>query len=193
MAPAKPYAIVSPPFWDNEEVWILGGGPSANTFDFQRIRRCHRIVSVNGWKASACGGRLPAIFSLDNHWIRRHRTALWHYRGEKYFALPLETWPECGGIRNAVYLQWSHADGLSDQPDTICCGCNSGYGAINLAYLKHAKVIHLVGFDMDPNDKEEFRTWAPLFRNMLPQLNARGTQVLNHNPDSFIDAFQRVP
>lgn len=131
-------------------------------------------------------------FSLDSYWVRRHRNLLESFPREKYVALPLETFPECGGISGVQYLQWGHCDGLSEDPAILNTGCNTGYAAINLAYLKQASVIHLVGYDMQPSDNERFEWWAPLFRNMLPQLAARNVAVLNHNLKSYIDAFPRV-
>lgn len=189
MAPSSNYGIVSPPYWD--EVVIVAGGPTAHSFDFSAVRG--RVLAVND--AILLLDHLKtavAVFSLDHRWIRRHRDFLCRFEGEKYLALPLETWPDCGGIPGATYLQWSHADGLSEDPGFICTGYNSGYGAINLCTLKGARIIHLVGYDMDPASGEKFNHWIPRFRTMLPQLREKGIMVLNHNPSSFIDAFPKV-
>jgi hypothetical protein len=114
------------------------------------------------------------------------------FTGEKYLAVPLETWPECGGVPGAVYLRRSHEAGLSNDPGALCTGGNSGYAAINLAYLKGAETIHLVGYDMDPKMDDKYRQWIPRFRTMLPQLRRKDVTVLNHNKNSFIDAFPFV-
>jgi len=176
--------------WD--EVWIVAGGQSARAFDSLRLRG-QNVLAVNDaiFLRSIVGASTVTLFSLDNNWIRRHREFASFFPGEKYFALPLETWPDCGGIPGATYLQWSHDPGLSDDLAFISTGGNSGHGAINLAYHKRAKVIHLVGYDMDLPD-EKFAQWAPRFRNTLPQLRARGACVLNHNMKSAIDAYEKV-
>jgi hypothetical protein len=179
--------VSSPPYWD--EVVIVAGGPSARSFDFSTVRG-KALLAVNDSILLLDHLKTAvAVFSLDHRWIRRHRDFLSRFEGERYLALPLETWPDCGGIPGTTYLQWSHADGLSEDPGFICTGCNSGYGAINLAFLKGARSIFLVGYDMDPTGKPIFSRWAPLFRNMLPQLKARGVRVVNLNPQSYIDAF----
>jgi hypothetical protein len=178
------------------ETWIIGGGPSARAFDLGSLRG-QNILAVNdsidlllNSLHNTCHGDFaPPLFSLDNRWIQRRREFLAAYPGDKYLAVPLDTWPECGGIPGATYLRWSHADGLSEDLEVVCTGCNSGYAAINLAYLKGAQLIHLFGYDMDPKDNDAYEYWASLFRNMLPQLNARGIQVINHNPRSFVTAF----
>lgn len=175
-------------------------GPSARALDLATLRG-EQLLLVNDAALrhssfAACAHATPtpaaALFSLDNQWVRRRRHFLESWAGEKHVALPLESWPECAGIAGVNYLGWSHADGLSDEPDVICTGGNSGYGAINLAYLKGAREIYLLGYDMDAREDEKYIYWAPRFRTMLPQLKARGVRVVNLNPDSHIDAFPRV-
>jgi hypothetical protein len=176
------------------ETWIIGGGPSAGSFDLESLRG-KNILAVNDSidrLLSLVPPELPPVFSLDNRWIRRRLDFLASYSGEKYLAVPLDTWPDCGGIPDATYLRWSHADGLSEDPEVVCTGCNSGYAAVNLAYLKGAQEIHLVGYDMDPKDNDAYEYWASLFHTMLPKLNARGVRVTNHNPRSFVTAFPKA-
>lgn len=183
---------VSPRLW--RETWILGGGPSVASTDLAAIASSgFTILAVND-SIDRISGFLPAerlavVFSMDANWVRRRRSFLQDYRGEKYIALPLETFPECSNIPGVEYLTWAcRSTGLSEDSRALH-GCNSGYAAINLAYLHGATTIHLVGYDMDPADKTEFKFWAPMFRSMLPQLQSCGATVLNHNPHSYIDAF----
>lgn len=190
------YGSAWPPCWTGSPVWIVGGGASAQRFDFSRIARNHRILAVNDSvhrfsSAQLRDPRTVACCSIDNAWVRRHRLLLAEFPGEKYVAVPLETWPDCAGIPGVTYLRRTHATGLSDDPAYLC-GTNSGYAAINLAYLKGAQDIHLIGFDMDPLGNDIYRWWAPLFRDMLPQLDRRGVRVCNHNRHSAIDAFPKV-
>lgn len=187
---ANEYGRVQPPTWD--EAWIVAGGRSALNFDLSRLNG-KRVVAVND--ALFRVGRFPALqvtsFSCDNNWIREHRRFLTRSRCEKYLAVPLETWPDCGGIDGVTYLRWSHADGLSNDPTAVCTGGNSGYAAINLAWLKGAATIHLLGYDMNPADNAYYAEWALRFHTMLPQLARRGVKVVNHNHESFIDTFPK--
>ena len=91
------------------------------------------------------------------------------------------------------YSLWGYGKGLSNDPEHIKTGCNSGYAALNLAYLKGSQEIHLIGYDMNPADNDQYQFWAPLFLDTVEQFKVRGTKVLNHNPSSSIDAFPRVP
>lgn len=191
MVEARPlYGTVSAPWWS--EVWIVGGGHSARGFDLASLRGKTVLAINESVKRLGFVGVAAAFFSLDNNWIRANYDFLEYFEEEKYLALPLETWPDLDGISNAVYLKWSHGDGLSEYPDTVCCGGNSGYAAVNVAYLKGAKKIHLIGYDLDPEVNDQHQYWSPRFKSMLCQLDRAGVSVLNHNPNSFIDAFPKT-
>ncbi len=180
-----------------EEVWIVGGGRSADDFLNWRNLEGARVLAVNDrcFPASVIYG--SCFFSVDNVWVRRNKSFLSQFReeAETYLALPQETWPDVAGIPGVKYLRPAFEDGLSIDPCVLRVGGNSGYGALNLAVLKGAKRINLIGFDMDPGDPvngEFYRQWAPRFRTMLPQLKNLGVTVLNRSVDSHIDAFSKV-
>ena len=189
------YGAVSKPRWETDVV-IIGGGPSATDFDADFLRGKH-ILAVNDAAAqlpssASLGQTAVSFFSLDSEWVRGHRDFLSEFMEEKFVALPLETFPECGGIPGVTYLKWGNEEGLSDDPAVINTGGNSGYGALNLAYLKGARRIFLVGFDMDPETDDKYVQWIPRFRAAAAQLRARGVEVWNMSPQSHVDAFPRV-
>ncbi len=179
--------------FDWSEVWIVGNGPSGARL-LPIVPTGASVLCIND--AVFHVGRLNkhnvAFFTLDKDWVRSHKDFLAVARIEKHIALPLETWPDCAGIPGMKYYGWSHEEGLSDDPKVIATGQNSGYGAINLCYLQGTKVIHLIGYDMDPAHNHDYQFWAPFFRHSLPQLAARGMRVWNHNPASHVDAFPFV-
>lgn len=191
------YGIVSGPSWD--EVLIVGGGLSAREFDFSYISPELRLLAVNDAifllldsSDCDCPTPAPAVFSLDPGWLCRRRDFLSHYQGEKYCAVPLETFPEVLGIRGMTYLHLDTDNGLNEDPRTLNAGGNSGYAALNLAYLKKAKKIYLIGYDMYPQDNDRYEFWMPRFRSMVDQFQQMGIAVLNLNPRSYIDAFPKV-
>jgi hypothetical protein len=171
-------------------VWIIGGGKSREAFDLSLLRG-DRVIAING--AVDFYPRADTVFSIDANWIYKNRSFLERFSGEKYVALPADYTPDSiASIPGVVYYGWSHADGLSDDPKILCVGCNSGYAAINLAYLKGSREIHLIGYDMNPGDLESYAYWAPRFSQMIPQLKAKDVRVYNHNPDSYISSFEKV-
>lgn len=174
--------------FDWREVWIIGNGPSAPRL-LPTIPDGACVLCLND--AVFHVGRLNrhrvAFFSLDKDWVRLHKDFLSVARIEKHIALPLSTWPDCANIPGVKYYEWSHTEGLSDDPYIIATGQNSGFGALNLCYLKESRIIHLIGYDM--NEPYMAAHWAPFFSHALPQLEARGVKVINHNRDSRVVAF----
>lgn len=170
-------------FWDR--VWIIGNGPSSLTFDRNRLEGQSVLVINRGCYVYPAN----AFFSLDRNFVTHHARSIEEFHGEKHIALPNPR-PD---IKGAQWYDWGHGNGLSENPHVINTGCNSGYAAIGLCYLRGSKEIHLVGYDMDSKDHSQFQFWVKAFNTMIPQLNTRGIKVLNHNPKSFITAFERVP
>ncbi len=185
------YGIVSTPWWS--EVWIVACGPSARLFDLDRLKG-KTVLAINSayYLFSLLQLRMADVttFSADPDWTRDHRDLLRYRKAERFVSLALDTHPDLADIPGVTYLKRSHLDGLSEHPGHLCMGGNSGYAAINLAYLKRATEIHLVGYDMAGNPK--FAQWIPRFRTMLPQLEAAGVRVINHNSNSAIDAFDKA-
>jgi len=174
--------------FDWREVWICGGGPSAARL-LPSVPDGASVLAINDavFHIRRLGRFGVAFFTLDKDWVRANRGWLARFPGERHVALPLDTWPDCGGIPGVTYHGWSHAEGLSDDPAVVATGQNSGYGAINLCALKGSKVIHLIGYDMDTDYMRRY--WAPFFAHALPQLDAAGVSVWNHNRDSQVKAF----
>jgi hypothetical protein len=98
-------------------------------------------------------------------------------------------------------------DGLSDDPEMICTGSNSGHQIVNIAYLAGAKRIALVGYDAkDGTDSRRHffgdhpdKTTAPYahmiaaFRVVAKILELKQVEIYNVTPDSAVDAFPRAP
>ena len=95
--------------------------------------------------------------------------------------------------------------GLCLDGSRIHQGSNSGYQAINFAVLRGAARILLLGYDMrlgeggkrhwfgdhpgGLNKASAYGQWIPLFRSMIPHLEAAGVEVLNCTPGSALEAF----
>lgn len=193
------YGAVSSPLWDDRPVAIVGGGPSLIGFDFRRLRPRYRILAVNDALLS-----LPitpdAVFSLDNNWARHRCAEMTMFRGEKFLAVQEEYWPYVD--QSATLLRRVRRPGLSvDQGSIHICG-TSGYGALNLAYLKRAREILLLGFDMAGSGHWHpepgwggaiaFEDWAAAFDDAAAQLSAEGVRVRNASPRSKILAFEKI-
>ena len=87
----------------------------------------------------------------------------------------------------------------------INTGGNSGYQAVNLAFLFGGSPIYLLGYDMKPADNgalhwhpdhadrnpgpNQLQCWAQTFGGMAPDLDAAGVSVVNCTPGSAITCF----
>ena len=98
---------------------------------------------------------------------------------------------------------------LSSRPTILAHGTNSGYQAINLAFLKGVSKIVLLGFDMNTVGGTHWHEVHPgqdpvafdlhLTEVMLPQftylayaLTFNAVEVINANPKSSIECWQKM-
>lgn len=194
---------VKSPSWAGKNVFIVGGGPSLKEFDFDSIRGIGITLGVNN---SAFAASTDALFSLDSIWCEKMADHCLEFQGEAWCAVK----PSFKHWRPGVnYIERIRGDGLSDDPRRVM-GLTSGHGAINLAYHQGAKSIYLLGFDMKVGGHQEhhwhagyawnhfateklYAQWARSFEKMLPQLENRGIQVINLNPESQIQCFPKCP
>ena len=149
--------------WTN--IWVVGNGPSAQDIPVSFWKDKNVLVINNALFRVPNAG---ALFSLDVNWIRKHRTAIFRFPGEKYLSLPNPNQDGCMDLPGVKYSLWGYGKGLSNDPEHIKTGCNSGYAALNLAYLKGSQEIHLIGYDMNPADNDQYQFWAPLFLVLTP-------------------------
>jgi len=111
------------------------------------------------------------------------------------------------GPCNTIHLQKRPQPALSENPQAINTVGSSGYAGLNLAYLKRAKKITLLGYDYGllqgrhhyhnryPWHKPgtgQWARWAAGYESALPQLKSAGIEVINANPQSAITAFPKL-
>lgn len=195
------FGRVDPPWWDDRPVALIGTGPSLKGFDFVQFEEtaCHLVAVKNAMFD------LPytdAIFGLDFQWVKKHNSILEQLAADhrQVYLSVMEP-----SVKGAIHLRFRQTQegGLSDDPGVIECGFNSGYGALNLAYLKGARQIVLFGYDYRgghycPERYPEYRpheaweSWGAHFSTTLEQLERRRIEVVCASPDSAITCFRRV-
>lgn len=196
------YGTVCAPLWHDRPVFIVGGGPSLAGFDFGRIAGRGRILAVN--ESLVCllsvGHKPDAVFSLDQNWARHRCSQMSTFHGEKFLAVPDFYWPYVD--QSAIMLRRLRRPGLSEDLGAVhVCG-TSGYGALNLAYLKRAREVYLLGFDMSGSGHWHpepgwgggiaLEPWAAAFDEAAVQLRDSGVSVWNCSPKSTITAFEKI-
>ena len=153
--------------------------PSAYVRGLLNVRRAH----LTYWIA------VPPDYGTPTARLRNHRD-------------PAEMWvnylvrQEGDGFRGACH-------GLSERNTHIHTG-NSGYGALGLAYLMHARKIAFIGLDgggdryahgrpdSDHVPRPPFDYMPELFASAIPQLDKEGVAVVNGSPESAVSCWPRM-
>ncbi len=128
------------PEWKDQDVYIIGGGPSLKGFDWALLRDeytigCNTAFTLGEKVCKVC------LF-CDNRWWNAFKTELASYKGTVFSAMPgyhPSGVPWVWGLKR--YPQGLHVDGVG-------WNGNVGAAAINLALLLGAKRVLLLGFDM---------------------------------------------
>ena len=193
------FGSVGPPFWSDRPVILLGGGPSIRGLDFSILPSIGYVVGVNQGMFDC---DVDAGISIDRTFVRRNLAAL------RAFASMSELYLAVGERDDldlkAIYLRDAMPP-LSHDQGSVHPGGTSGYAALNLAVLKGAKRILLLGYDygaasgrrhyhdayrmMDPSDDASWRRWAANFHEA--SRNLVGVEVMNASPLSRIACFPK--
>jgi SAM-dependent methyltransferase len=198
-----------------ERVLIVAGGPSLRRFDFSTLAELPAfpevaVLCVN--RSILFTPRCDVWFTLDpdekvQPLMRERR------QGSRYFAAILDDFgtPHAKNRKHRVsapegitYVRlimgngrWCAREGLSELPGAVHTG-NSAYGALGLAYLMGARKIALLGVDgitgphfYEGDPARDLSHLPPLFATTLPQLQAKGIEVVNGSLESAVTCFSR--
>lgn len=193
-----------PRWWPGLTVACVAPGPGVTAEDVARIRGVWPVVSVND--AIQLAPWADVAYSSDLKWWARVE-GLPAFAGIRYglVANPnraartsgYEAWP-------AVRLLWNAGPhGLSLNPLALRHGHNSGYAAVNLAFLAGARRILLLGYSMGNSrdgrgyfwggktDASKYEKYLRAFETLAPELDGRAVEVVNLTEGSALRAFPR--
>ena len=173
-------------------------------FDVNWIRGLGRVIAIND--SYQLAPHADVLYSSDFPWWRRSRIQVQHSWFGQYIVLMNDGAWVGEGVRS---LRQGPDRGLSHDPKTLCNGKNSGYAAINLAYLFGAARIYLLGYDMrvtnnrihwhgnDHASPVEYqrrcdKLWLPLFDTLVGPLKTAGVEVRNVNPESALHCWPKI-
>jgi hypothetical protein len=189
------------PVWQDEDVFVLGGGPSVGAFPMSRLEG-RKVVGCND--AYRFGESVVDVLVFgDIKWYRYHQTI-----------------PEFQAFKNPIitnHKKLKDEDGIIWGPreehgfhrHAIGWNGNTGSAAINVALLLGAGRIFLLGFEMakghagksnwhpNPLDnpgethytryKDEMSKTVHMIVDKWP-----GVKVINLNPNSTMDVFPKM-
>jgi hypothetical protein len=194
---------------------VCGTGPSfsadqaASISAVQRGGLCKVIVVNDAWE------RVPTadtLYAADAAWWKARRTAqgprnfdrvrMAGFRGEL-----LTQARRTADELSLAYIRGYDDPGLTKRPDCINNGKNGSYQAINIAYLRGAKHIILVGVDMQRTGGAQhffgdhppglvnsipFAECLPRFALLAAECEAAGVCVVNGSAETALRCFRRA-
>jgi len=197
-------------------VWvILASGPSQNAADIEAVRAVRaetglRVIAINNQSFAAPWADI--LYSHDGSWWKTYSNPV-DYPDESRIirAWPGERlcWDDFGipyGARPVPRERSDDGLGLTG----VRSGCNSGYQAMNLAFLRGARLIIGTGFDMQwtggkrhnhadhPAPMGNFSAGMPAlcrrkFATIAGPLRKHGVRVINASRETALDCFERLP
>lgn len=197
--------------WDR--VVIAASGPSFTPAQAELIERTRRRGDWRVIAVSDAWAMLPSadvLYACDGPWwtvVKNGARRIQHIRasfdGELWTQQKLMA--EQLGLR---HILGSNDEGLTTRPDAINNGKNSGYQAMNLAYLFGAKRIVAVGLDMQKgangeqhffgdhpyplDNRIDFDDCKRRFVRLAKDLEEAGVDVINASARTALKCFRRV-
>lgn len=188
------------PIWKNETVYIIGGGPSLTGFNWSSLIG-KKTIAIN--KSLLSYTNADILYWTDSRFYNWYKSDVDKFKGLK-FTLRHNTNHE-GDIK---VLGKSDVYGLDESGYYLCHGNNSGYAAINLAYLLGVKQIILLGYDMKNDgvkghyhdgypvpttaDKVYKDQFIPGFTILADLLKQKGIKVYNASIHSEILVWPKI-
>lgn len=195
---------------EKQTIICLATGPSLSADDCAAIQGKAQVIAVND--AYKLAPRADIVYACDARW--------WFVHGEQVMAAATgERWIQ--HMADQVPPDKLHADaaqkfglrvvrgreGVGLGRDVIHFGSNSGYQAINLAYLRGATRIVLLGYDMQHtggavhffgdhpeqlHNGPDFNSIIPKFKALAADLAAEGVEVINCTRQTALPYFRRA-
>jgi hypothetical protein len=195
--------------WAGQRAFIIGGGPSLEGFDFDRLRGKGKVIAVN--RAYESVPFADILFFMDNGFYQ------WAHRGELSPDC-LKKWNDFQGRKvflNIVGRQYDDVYsvrslgrvGLSNSLKMgLYHGNNSGVGAVGLAFCLRANPIYLLGIDCKVDDAKKkthwhsgykkrpmhaaaFKSFRQDFERLDRFIRRLSIKVINLNPNSGVRCF----
>ena len=166
-----------------------------------RARGSIRLIVTNtSWRDLP---QADILWGCDTQWWKL-------YANEVLASFPGEKWTrsqEAAARWGLTHIPSYGKPGLTTLPGAIHEGGNSGYQAINLAYVLGARRILLAGYDMQRTNgmahhhgehpqplsrSHPFASWIPRFIPLAQDLAAQGVEVLNCTRATALTCFPRA-
>lgn len=195
--------------WSDRPVALVACGPSLAGFDLDRLKGLCRVIAIKEmvfempWADEG--------FGLDLTWMSkaRRQAELDVCTVPLVLAVPDEGLDmDLPAKRPGItFIERRRGETLSDDPKVIYSGGTSGFGALNLPFLRKAKDVFLFGYDYSTpggrhhrdesrypksQDHGHWASWARKYGFVVEQIKAVGMRVTNVGLSSALTAFPKV-
>lgn len=185
---------------------LVASGPSLTQEQVDQCRgKAVVIVINNNYKLAPWADHL---YACDPSWWQWHEDDpdLLAFKGKKW--TQNQNWKEeterFKQKHHLTFIESKSEYGLSESPNIIHQGSNSGYQAINLAYHLGAKRIILLGYDMQATDgkshwhgdhpngiKSSYPAFVRHFNSMSAHAKELGLEIINCTAKTALTCFPR--
>lgn len=173
-----------------------------NAFDFERVRDLRTIAVKDGYLKAPHAD----VLMIGDHRYARRNPDLSAYKGPLILYTDQKLLPEELHDDRIRFIPKVAGRGISRNPAELRGTFTTTALAINLAVLRGAKRILLVGVDGKPGEgkrrwfsRDDTEQWPERYQKqrwgynrLADDLRRAGVAVLNLNPDSAVDTFPRV-
>lgn len=190
--------------WDGATVCLIASGPSLTQEQCDAAKKWRsgsgnrRAIVINTSFRIAPWADL--LYACDKRWWDKHYDEVLAsgFGGERW------TTEDFSGAKR---ITSERLPGLGKRPGIIRQGMQSGYQAMNLAWMAGATKLILLGFDCKPDGKKEhwhgdhphgmnaknpYNAWVKNFEALAADLNQEGCEVINATPFSAIEVFPKM-
>ncbi len=187
--------------WQDQDVFIIGGGHSLEPFDFNLLKSELTIGCNNAYQY---GSEICKIcFFGDKKWWTAHKERLEQFKGAVFTNVSQLQKDKTSWL----WIMGREQRGLSYT--ALGWNNNTGAGAVNLALLLGAKKVFLLGFDMhlskngrpnwhdellDKPNKNIYPRFLKGFQRLANDLESKfpNREIINITDNSSLDLFPKI-
>ena len=185
-----------PKLHPNKTIVIIAGGPSVTQADVDLTKEQVVIVINDAYQIAPWA---TYQYFCDKTWHQ------WHKDKPAYQMFEGLKLTQEKDIPGTLHVTGKTGKGLSESPERIHFGQNSGFQALNLAVHFGASRILLLGYDMKfgenglahwfgdhPNNvRSNYPAWLSNFSIAADQIKERGIEVINCSRDTALRCFKQ--
>ena len=177
-----------------DTVLCVASGPSLDTDDIDYAKGRCRVIAINDNYQTAPFADI--LYACDLKWWD------WHKGAPEFAGLKYSMDKKVVQKYDVNYIEGKGGIGLSSSSEFIHTGSNSGFQAINLAYLLGARRVLLTGYDMKfaatgaahwfGDHPDKVRSGYARFIDAFKQIDQANIEIINCTRDTALKCFPQM-